>query len=142
LPVGDPIDGYYPRIVTDELFYRAQASRKARTRGGGRRGEMISNLFSRVANCAYCGARMAFEHKDTNTNRLVCNGARSGSTSCERVGWRYGHFETSFLTFVRELDLTTLALERGKHDERIALASPGRPRPRSVAPAGHRWRNP
>jgi len=97
---AEPIVGYFPRVVDDDLFYRAQAGMRARRRGGGRRGKNVTNLFSRMVRCAYCGSKVKYEYA-----RLVCEGARSGKTSCERVSWNYEELETSFLTFIEELDL-------------------------------------
>jgi chromosome segregation ATPase len=38
---------------------------------------------------------------------LFCEAAKRG-LACETAGWRYDHFETSFLTFVEQLDLPRL----------------------------------
>jgi DNA invertase Pin-like site-specific DNA recombinase len=124
VPVGETVSKYYPRIITDELFYRAQAARNLRgSGGGGRRGERISNLFSGVARCIYCKSAMRFENKGVGPKGgkyLVCDRARRG-IGCENKSWRYDKFEASFLSFVRELDLETIARDGDDAEKRASL---------------------
>src|ERR1017187_6470148 len=55
---GESIKNYFPLIVDEKLFYRSQSGRgQRRTNGAGRKGDNISNLFSGIANCAYCKSR-------------------------------------------------------------------------------------
>jgi hypothetical protein len=104
--------------VEQELFYQAQQGRRERrARGAGRKGKFISNLFSGLAKCAYCGAPMHFENKGyppKGACYLVCDAARRG-LGCETKRWRYDHLETSFLAFVREVDLAQIV-----HSEEVA----------------------
>jgi hypothetical protein len=108
VPDGDAIKGYFPAIVDEQLFYRAQDARdQRRVRGAGRKGRNVSNLFSGLATCAYCGSKMRFENKGPGPKGgtyVVCDSARRG-LKCEKTAWRYDHFEASFLAFVREVDL-------------------------------------
>jgi DNA invertase Pin-like site-specific DNA recombinase len=119
-PDGDPIRNYFPAVVDEELFYRAQLGLSRRRSGGaGRRGAFVSNLFSKLGpTCAYCRSRMKFENKGPppkGATFLVCEGARRG-LSCKIARWRYDHFEASFLAFVRELDLEQVV--RGEDEAR------------------------
>jgi hypothetical protein len=53
---------------------------------------------------------MVFENKGPSPKGgtfLVCAGAKGG-LGCITTGWRYDHFETSFLAFVGQLDLPAL----------------------------------
>ena len=107
-PTGEPIKGYFPAIIDERLFYGAQASRAERLlHGRGRKGELVSNLFSGIATCAYCKSKMYFENKGAGPKGatfLVCDNAKRG-LGCSTIRWRYDHFEASFLAFVQELDL-------------------------------------
>jgi DNA invertase Pin-like site-specific DNA recombinase len=110
-PDGDPIKDYFPRIISDELFYRAQeARRERRVSGRGRKGKYVTNLFSTLRpTCAYCHSRMAFENKGAQRGTyFVCEAAKRGSGCGVRKGWRYEDFEISFLTFVHQLNLEQL----------------------------------
>ena len=107
-PDGEPIKGYFPAIIDEELFYRAQAGRiQRRLHGGGRKGKDVANLFSGVAKCAYCKSTMVFENKGQGSRGgsfLVCDRSKRG-LGCNSGRWRYSDFEQSFLAFVQELDL-------------------------------------
>lgn len=108
-PVGLSIQDYYRRLIPDELFYRAQQARsQRRVDGRGRKGKYVSNLFSGIAECAYCHHPMVFENKGRKGGTfLVCSRAKRG-LGCVTTRWRYDHFEASFLAFVEQLDLPTL----------------------------------
>lgn len=45
-PDGDPIANYFPAIITEDLYYRAQAGLRQRRRHRGRRGKWELNLFA------------------------------------------------------------------------------------------------
>jgi len=108
VPDGPAIANYFPAVISDKLFFRAQQGRRARLLNtAGRKGRFFSNLFSGLAKCAYCGAPMHFENKGpsaTGSHSLVCDKAKRG-IGCHIARWRYDHFEASFLAFVREVDL-------------------------------------
>ena len=108
---GEPIKDYFPSIIPEELFYRAQQAKKERRISGrGRKGKYVTNLFSGLAECAYCHRPMRFlttKGRPQGGTFLVCEGAKRG-LGCNTTGWRYDHFETSFLAFVEQLDLPAL----------------------------------
>jgi hypothetical protein len=111
IPDGDPIPGYYPTIITDEMFHQVKYARSQRKVGGaGRKGPGFTNLFSGLAHCAYCGSSIAFENKGDGKRGgtyLVCSDAQRGR-GCIGTRWRYTDFEASFLAFVQELDLESI----------------------------------
>lgn len=123
--VGEPILDYYPAAIEHALFIRAEDARKARSakKGGGRRGARISNLFSRLAVCGYCGGSMHYLNKGGGPKGgayLVCDEANR-KAKCTVALWRYQDFETSFLTFVEELDLEAFSSEGASAARRSAL---------------------
>jgi DNA invertase Pin-like site-specific DNA recombinase len=126
LPDGDPIQGYFPAVVDEQLFYQAQDARgQRRVRGAGRKGANVSNLFSGLATCAYCRSRVAFKNKGPGPKGgtyLVCDAAQRG-LGCEKAAWRYDAFETSFLAFVGELDLEQIIHGEDEARKRSALES-------------------
>ncbi len=110
------IPNYYPRAVSDDLFYRAQTAKEQRRTYpsfAGRKGHGVTNLFSGLMFCGTCGQKMRFENKmNARGKRFVCQDAKRGvkGNTCYQGGWNYNHFETSFLAFVREVDLASIAL--------------------------------
>jgi DNA invertase Pin-like site-specific DNA recombinase len=124
IPAGDVIRDYFPAIVDEQLFYRAQNARgQRRVKGGGRKGSNISNLFSGLATCAYCKSKMRFENKGPGPKGgtyLVCDAARRG-LHCEKTAWRYDQLEASFLAFVKEIDLESLMRSEAETKQRAEL---------------------
>lgn len=103
---GEPIQEYFPRVISKEDFYRVQERMRANTKKGGRTGRM-NNLFSHIAKCGYCGASMQFIDKGNNDKYLVCDNARRGR-GCEITSFRYKEFEDAFLKCCTELDVRAL----------------------------------
>lgn len=87
IPVGEPIEGYFPRIVSDDLWQQARAASDCRSRAGpgnagGRRGTVFSNLLSGLPRCASCGSPMNYRDRGLrSTVVFICSGHRNGS--CE-----------------------------------------------------------
>lgn len=123
---GPLLEGYYPPIIDKETFFAAQTSRlERRSKGGGRTGLQLSNLFTKIASCAYCGERMHFENKGAQQKGglyLVC-GAHIRGKGCYAKRWRYEDFETTFLAVVEELDLGSLFTTDDEASKRSKLES-------------------
>lgn len=121
---GTPIPDYYPKIVDKDLFLRAKQGRFSRDfrdqyAGKGRKGEFVSNLFSGLVRCAYCGGPMRYENKGPGPKGsayLVCDKVKRG-LGCPNERWRYDDFEASFLFFVQELDLESLLVKNDKQSQ-------------------------
>lgn len=114
VPVGEPIQGYYPRILSDEEFALLQDLINERGRkAGGNRGTSFSNLFTGLVKCGYCGSTMGFVDKgidkrrsnlDQSKNRfLVCHRAKRGA-GCFHIPWTYAEFENSFFSYAKRVD--------------------------------------
>jgi DNA invertase Pin-like site-specific DNA recombinase len=111
VPHGEPVPDYFPTILQEELFYRAQLGKtQRRGTGAGRKGAGFTNLFSGIAKCDYCDASILFENKGLGPKGgtyLVCDGAKR-QKNCPSIRWRYADFEASFLAFVEELDVKSI----------------------------------
>lgn len=113
IPEGDPIVSYYPAIVSEELFYRVQTSRKSRNQSSyaGAKGVSYANLFSGYCKCAYCGGPMNFFNKGSRLDKekrwkyLTCQNAKNGM-DCDTTHIPYPAFESGFLADLPELDLS------------------------------------
>lgn len=110
VPVGNPVENYYPAIVTKETFDLVQARRKKRTMGGGggpgRKGTVVSNLFTGLLLCGSCGgkvtARRRYKPDKTSVPYLRCS-TSADKQGCNCGGWYYHDFEDAFVRFVREI---------------------------------------
>lgn len=124
VPDGPVLADYFPRVIDEETFFAAQNSRlQRRTNSGGRKGVDFSNLFSKLATCAYCHANMHFENKGGKGGRYLVCGAALRQKGCVTKRWKYRDFETSFLTFVEELDLGALFTNDADASQRAMLES-------------------
>lgn len=127
IPEGESVAGYFPAIVSEDLFFRAQYAKSSRRPGGagaGRKGTGYTNLFTGLASCAYCKSRIVFENKGEGTRGgtyLVCDSAQR-SLGCEATRWRYKDFEASFLAFVQEVDLESIVNATEDAEKRKRLA--------------------
>ena len=107
VPDGPAIANYFPAVISDKLFFRAQQGRRARLlkRLVGKDG--FSAIYSPAWQSAPIAApRCILKTKGRRhgSHSLVCDKAKRG-IGCHIARWRYDHFEASFLAFVREVDL-------------------------------------
>jgi len=110
----EEIPDYYPAIMSREEWLLAAAARKTRrTRGGVSKGKQLSNLFSGLLRCGYCGGPMnmgGYTNKRASgipkTRRYVaCSNARRG-VNCNYLQWGYEDFEPLVLRFCKAVDLS------------------------------------
>jgi DNA-binding CsgD family transcriptional regulator len=94
-PAGDPVPGYYPPVIDENLFQAAQEARQRNlATGRGRKGRLVTNLFAGLPTCSYCGSPVKF-HSNGNAKSLICKAVLERE-KCFRFGWSYGDFENSF----------------------------------------------
>src|ERR1039457_4477210 len=107
------ITDYYPAIMSkEEWSIVASARATRRTRGGVGKGKHLSNLFSGLLLCGYCGGPMTmggYSNKRANGIRkevkyIGCSKARRG-LGCKFIQWEYTDFERLVLRFCKEVDL-------------------------------------
>lgn len=130
--IGEVIENYYPRIISDEDFARveelrknapyASGDRKGSNSGEGRKA-LLPNLFTKIVFCQQCGAAM-FHHshsyysrkKDENGKNIALGKKHylrcynAWRYDCpQKISWPYEHFERWILEFVvNNLDLNLL----------------------------------
>ena len=89
----------------------------------GRKGLFVSNLFSGVTSCAYCLGTMRYENKGLppkGSSYLVCQNSSRGLCD-DAIRWRYDDFETSFLSFVSEIDLEQVLSETSNQSQALQI---------------------
>lgn len=129
---GSPIPGYYPAIIDESLWFRAQTAKAANRKHKGPSSEFV-NLFTGLLHNANDGAPM---HIQTTRNpsgnyvqrRLVSYAYTSKMSGADPVGVLYPMVEKAVLMVLDELrpeDLDTTAsvpLLREKEQERLGVA--------------------
>jgi DNA invertase Pin-like site-specific DNA recombinase len=129
---GEPIEGYYPEVISREQFYRVQQIIAARARKRQRgNGKDFANLFVGLCRCNACGGTVGMHtaQKDVKYKRnsvLQCVNARRGLCASKHR-FRYKFIEDAVLTLVREFVLPSerknghlqgkLAAAQGERDE-------------------------
>ncbi len=98
VPEGQPLKGFYPAAVDEELFRRTQDVRRAR---GSRRTSQrpLRNLLGGLAKCPKCESAMTIVNKgkDGGAIRLVCVRAKA-SAGCQYVTVVYDAVEAGLIT--------------------------------------------
>jgi hypothetical protein len=119
-PVGEPIAGVYPAIVTADLARRARAAIVERRTGvtSGPKGAEFTNLFSGLVWCR-CGSRMWLHDrgKKQGGRSLVCSAQHGGRRHCSSGSFNYVRFERTFLDHVAEMDLQRVNRELGAEEK-------------------------
>lgn len=80
-PSGDPIPDYYPQIIDESTFYRAQAAINARRISASTKQTKNFNVWQGIAKCAECGTAMHLINKGLppkGNTYLQCYQARKG----------------------------------------------------------------
>jgi DNA invertase Pin-like site-specific DNA recombinase len=118
VPVGEPIKSYFPAVISEPVFFKVTSQRKKNANFCGKVGKGLSNIFTGLAKCGYTGSPMVYVNKG-KWQYLVSDAARRG-TGGNYISWTYKDFETSFLTFMNELDFKSLTVT-GRDDKQANL---------------------
>jgi len=118
IPVGDPIPNYYPAVIDEATWFRAQASKETRKKLKGPNKAFINLFTSKIVN-AVDGHTM---HLQTSPHvnggkqrRLVSYGHLSKRPGSCSLSVDYIQFERAVLTYLAELDATQLIpTDKGK----------------------------
>ena len=106
---GEPVKDYFPRILSDELFFAVQEQIAINIGKGGKNGK-ICNLFGAIAKCGYCESPMQYINKGQAHGvgkYLVCDKARR-ALGCVSHSVRYESFEELVLRYCKGLDPTKI----------------------------------
>ncbi len=111
-PEGDPILDYYPRIIDDETFWRAQNATEGRRQSvAGRKGQKGAHILQGLGRCASCGGPMHIQNKGEPPKGgvyLACssNLRKTGCNNGRRV--RVDRLERDLLTALLHVDVAAL----------------------------------
>ena len=112
-PDGEPIPDYYPVIIDEQTYWRAQSSVAGRRQhAAGRHGRDGAHILRGLARCGACEAPMYIINKGQPPKGriyLACSG-NIRNTGCENSRrWRVDRLETSLLTAVGFVDAEAFA---------------------------------
>ena len=91
---GDPIENYYPVVVSKNKFYRAKHCLSSRSGEAGRKGgktALTQNLFTHMLKDGVSGNSIQFANKGQN-KYIIPSGCKEGTLGYY-VSWEYNDFE-------------------------------------------------
>lgn len=101
IPAGDPIPGYYPAVLDETTFLRAQAKAERSGRFPGRRDASLKNWLQGILKCN-CGHSFVRKNKDSKAqpgySRYYCTARNRGVSKCP--GANAGQLEEAVLYVV------------------------------------------
>jgi DNA invertase Pin-like site-specific DNA recombinase len=114
--IGDPVQNYYPQIISSHMFFECQSAMAQRSQNGrGRKGSSLSNLFSGLLFCYKCGGGMRFVDKGSppkGGKYLRCTRSIL-TTECNSQSYRYVEIENLIINVLKQMDTKKIRLDSG-----------------------------
>ena len=124
----EPIDHYFPEIISQQDYYAVQAAITSRRGKGGEVGSRV-NIFANILKCGKCGnsaIRLNKSGKQASVDKyykwvaVVCNSGRRGVTTCGHHPWKLDLLEKEILDELSELDIDSI-LDNKSKDQSLAI---------------------
>lgn len=93
---------YFPAAISEADYLKVQEIRSEKRVAVGSSNKTLPNLFSGLAVCGKCGARLHYINKGKGNTYLVCSAALN--KGCEYNSWQYGYTEKHIIYSLREMD--------------------------------------
>lgn len=123
-PDGDPIEDFYPRVMSDADWWRMQWPAGCTLQTGaprGRKSEKVNSLLPEIVKCCDCDSGFVYVNKGARGAYLVCSKSRRGL--CENNHHHpYGALEAELLAALSLFDVSAITEQGNPHIERIAAA--------------------
>lgn len=119
-PAGETLLDYYPRIINDKVFYRAQAALDKRKFDHGLakgHSETVRNLFTGLLRDARDGATFIVANKGEGTDWLINGAAHRAMAGEHSPNFSYPLFEEAVLHFLQELRTEDIFPDREDADQ-------------------------
>jgi DNA invertase Pin-like site-specific DNA recombinase len=124
--VGDPIPDYYPKVISEDLYWRVQSARKLRFSGaGGRKDTGYPNLLRGIVHCHRCGASLIFVNKDNKGPHagrapyVVCGNASRG-ICFNNAHYPYKVLEGQVLSYVPMVNIRSVVAVPRQNESPVA----------------------
>ncbi len=118
IAAGEPINDYFPAVITRGLFEQCERIREGNSTRKGRKGKLFTNLFTGLLTCSKCGGSIHLLNPgidkrskvQKSINYLVCKRAKF-TKECTTKRVRYDDFETALLKAIQEINLADILNE-------------------------------
>lgn len=131
VPTGEVWKDYYPRIVSDEMFYAAAAAAESRRNRPKRRDLDYHNVFQGLLHCGHCGGTFSRKRKHGGKKnspgyaQYVCSNRDRGVTGCPN--WNAKEMEEvlipTAMTFVAKMVVAGSAQKKARNEFALAKAA-------------------
>ncbi|HBO6816326.1 recombinase family protein [Pseudomonas aeruginosa] len=126
VPAGDPIEDYFPAIVSRETFEQCQRITAANSTRKGRKGKVFTNLFTGLLRCVDCGGPVHLLNPGIDkrakvpksVNYIVCKKGKF-TRECILKRLRYDDFEAAMLKAIQEINLADVLNENNPLEQLI-----------------------
>lgn len=126
IPAGEPIENYFPAIVSRETFEQCQRIALENNKRKGRKGKLFTNLFTGLLKCADCGEGVHLLNPGVDkrakipksTNYIVCRKGKF-TRDCILKRLRYDDFEAVMLKAIQEINLADVLNENNPLEQLI-----------------------
>ncbi len=132
-PAGDPVPDYWPRVVSDEVYYAARAAVAGRRTAAGPRGFEVANLFTGLLRGGRDGLALHLRLRGRSRRRpshgqriVVSAGALRGQPGSDPRTFPYQPLEDAILDFVSELQAADVGDASASAREAAIAAAAGR----------------
>ncbi len=104
VPVGDPIQNYYPAIVKQATWDKVHAGLSTRSQHRGPKGKNVANLFTGIAWHAVDGGKLNLRSRGPKHKTHIVSAARKKTTNGSKAGeFQVAPLENAILHFLTEL---------------------------------------
>ena len=99
---GEPVESYFPAVVSEATYWKAKAATRSRYFGAGRAGKVFNNLLTGVAKCPECGSNMTYVDKGRRSSGPVlrCTKAMAAAGCPSDLAPSYADLESLTLGLV------------------------------------------
>lgn len=125
----EPINHYFPEIISEQDYYAVQAAITSRKGKGGEVGKRV-NIFANILKCGKCGnsaIRLNKSGKQASIDKyykwvaVLCNTGRRGVTACGTNFWKLDDLEKAILDELSELDIDSILDTKSKDQSLVML---------------------
>jgi hypothetical protein len=129
-PEGEPIKGFYPAVIDENTYWRAQQAMDGRrlsdgSRGqGGRRGHGVAHLLVGLGKCTRCQGSMHIINKGPAPKGAMyfeCSTSRRKMGCENNVRWRVDQIERRLLRRISYIDTHAALTGNSSSDENDAV---------------------
>jgi len=91
---GESIEGYFPPVIDEEIFWKAKAAAAARGSGKGRTSRHFGNILKGLCRCSSCGSALIYLDKGGGSRPVLkCSKAHASGGCNDKRSFTYRPIE-------------------------------------------------